>query len=349
MLLIAGLVPAGCVTEGERASTGECPAGESCSELTPEGLHFEGAAFATFLLDAPGGIKTTAAGGSQTISVLWPPEGDEPREPFTLSFTAAVDAPFELGEVAPPTVELRAAAEGTGRLRILDGSGDLFDRVSISAAPIARADFVPYDHAGDDAWVVYASDEPRLVARLYGDDDQRLVDEGISLAASAAGVEIAPLAWDTSALAGLPAGEIELTITSSAGDTFSQTITAVDEVDEIAFANPTGGLDEIAELSAGEAALLCFGGTRDGVVVAGISWTYETDGPLEAEAWRPDSRCVLVTGTDEGAATLTVSAAGHELVQAFDVTPAESAARLLDRVPVIEREALTPGDRAARY
>ena len=88
--LAAGVVVfAGCDAPGERASTGECPEGESCSELTPDGLYFRGAPLVPFGIAV--GIQTTAAGGHQTITVLWPKQGE--NEPVTEAFAAEADAP----------------------------------------------------------------------------------------------------------------------------------------------------------------------------------------------------------------------------------------------------------------
>ena len=119
---VAAVFLLSCDTPGERAQTGECPAGEECSELTPDGLYFRGPPVAG--LEA--GLRVTAAEGTQTVTALIG-EGED-REPFDHPFAASIDEPFELGSVDAPSLELVAEDAGSANLRLADEeTGELFD------------------------------------------------------------------------------------------------------------------------------------------------------------------------------------------------------------------------------
>ena len=105
LALLTILSAAGCALPGERA-IGGCPVGEVCSNQTPNGLLFQGA--------APGdgfaiGVATPAKGGTQTINVLL----DDTKQtlPFDQPFDAATsDATVAtISFIKPPTVSVRGA------------------------------------------------------------------------------------------------------------------------------------------------------------------------------------------------------------------------------------------------
>src|SRR5688572_11558874 len=88
-LLAAVPLVAAC-TGGERASSGECPAGEICSPETPRGLHFIGNAMSDQLLGSLFGPAATAVGGTQEIALEWD-RGDGVLVAFTLPYAADDD------------------------------------------------------------------------------------------------------------------------------------------------------------------------------------------------------------------------------------------------------------------
>src|SRR5438132_1112065 len=124
-LLLAPLLLAACNTAGERAETGECPVGETCSPATPRGLHFIGNTLAvalvgdvqtssgadsqrlvdtSMILDLPGAVRTgwdavklaNAQPGSYTLMVT---AGDKPAAPLPVEIVAVADAvtPIDAG------------------------------------------------------------------------------------------------------------------------------------------------------------------------------------------------------------------------------------------------------------
>src|SRR6187402_2643497 len=77
-------------TGGERANSGECPAGEVCSPETPRGLHFIGNAMSDQLLGSLFGPAATAVGGTQEVALEWD-RGDGNLVAFTLPYRADDD------------------------------------------------------------------------------------------------------------------------------------------------------------------------------------------------------------------------------------------------------------------
>src|SRR5688572_30139956 len=73
---------------GERRNTGECPAGETCSDLTPTGLDFVGNRMVGELLLS--GPRATAIGGTQSIALEYD-RGDGVDVALDLPFSADDD------------------------------------------------------------------------------------------------------------------------------------------------------------------------------------------------------------------------------------------------------------------
>src|SRR5579862_8759762 len=74
---------------GDRADTGQCPAGETCSPATPNGLLFIGRnPSGEQLIAGPG---ATAIGGTQDIQLDY---ADDAEGAFDLTYSALVDAPI---------------------------------------------------------------------------------------------------------------------------------------------------------------------------------------------------------------------------------------------------------------
>lgn len=347
IFLLAGLAPLACDTAGQRARTGECPEGEECSDLTPDGLYFRGPAVGGI----EAGLHITASGGAQSVTALID-EGDE-RVPFEEPFAATVEEPFSLGTVDAPSVEIVAESEGESDLRIVeDETGELFDVVEVSAADIDRTEVGAHPYSGDDPALYYAEGEPQVVAKLYSSGDSRLVDEGIELSTDV-GADVEAQAWDIFSLQDLELGENEITITSSAGDTYQHTIEAVDSIDEIEmsllFDDDIDVEDIPVEIAAGESGLLCFIGRNSGDAVLGLEWSYDVQGPIEAAQSESIRRCANVTGVEAGEGQLIASAAGEEIQIDVDVVEEENSSAV--RYAPARGETLwgaTPGRRASR-
>ncbi|MCZ7687367.1 MAG: hypothetical protein M5U28_54965 [Sandaracinaceae bacterium] len=150
-----------CLAEvdGERAATGECPAGETCSSATPEGLEFVGRA----LFDEPTlRLGPVLVGGSFELGLRT--QDGAPLPAFAASSsTNGVRVTVGDGVFGPTTEDgepyylvdsylvLRATSAGVAQIRVTDpATGELYDRLSIEAVEL------------DSVNVVVAQDPDRL-------------------------------------------------------------------------------------------------------------------------------------------------------------------------------------------
>jgi len=196
-LLLAGsllfAICAACTySDGERASSGECPEGEVCSDTTPTGLVFYGALPGddTGSLDF---LRNLAIGGTQVLS-FDTTDGTQ-LGAVDIESTAAwfVDVtPVDSPDVGSGAVTLRGLAEGSSHVRVLaPGTGELYDRVLIRVERIATVDVtITTSPSGALAPGELAS----AVFRLEANNGDRLVDEGMSITSS--DVEIERVSWD---------------------------------------------------------------------------------------------------------------------------------------------------------
>ncbi len=176
-------------SEGERAETGACPEGETCSDATPAGLQFYGALPG----DDDGGldwIRAVAMGGTQRLAIV-APEGvaldvADVRSSAPWFLTIAPDAEPAVGEVG---VELSGLAEGDAYVRVLDANGDLHDRVLMRVARVATVDATA-NGAGD----AIAGARNSVVFRLVSAQGDRLVDEGMTIESD--DVDVERISWD---------------------------------------------------------------------------------------------------------------------------------------------------------
>ena len=188
-LVLFAICAACTYSEGERAETGACPEGETCSDATPSGLAFYGA--------RPGEddgaadwIRAVAMGGTQRLSIAAADGAAlgvvdvQSSAPWFL--TIAPDAEPAVGEVG---VELSGLAEGDAYVRVLDANGDLYDRVSMRVARVATVD-ATVNGAGDA--VVGARNS--AVFRLVSAQGDRLVDEGMTIESE--DVDVERISWD---------------------------------------------------------------------------------------------------------------------------------------------------------
>jgi hypothetical protein len=338
--LSAALLGGACATPGERARSGECPPEEECSDKTPEGLFFAGAA----LGGLGESLERIAVGGTQTVRVRIGATSDT-RRAFTEPFDATVGEPLRVTQLEPAVLELLADDAGSAYLRILDPeTGELFDRVAVYAHPIDRVSFWLRDY-GHDEVLLYAGGRVTIGASLYNDANRRLVDEGLSFVADDA-ASLDRLGWDLVEVIEPALGELEVGIVTSSGAEFGGLFDVVDTIDSIERAQDDGTSTFEDEIAVGELEIVCFDGTLEGVPVAGLDWNFDIEGPVEISPWLVD-RCVALEGLEPGDATLSISAAGLE--QTLDlvvVEPSEGAARLFDPHPFFEESQPTPGTRA---
>ena len=202
--VLLALCAACTFSDGERAATGECPAGETCSTDTPSGLGFYG----SFLADSASlttAIHPIALGGSQNIS--WTnPEGAV-RDVAVASdapWLVTVDATDEERDAnalwrGDNARHLEGLAVGQAHVRVSNAeSGELYDRAVVTVARTARVDGLVLG-ADDTAGELVAGETATVVFRLFDGADERLVDEGLTVSSD---VELEQLMWD----------EVELTV-----------------------------------------------------------------------------------------------------------------------------------------
>ncbi|MBA3454583.1 MAG: hypothetical protein H0T42_15950, partial [Deltaproteobacteria bacterium] len=136
-LLAAVPLVAAC-TGGERASSGECPAGEICSPETPRGLHFIGNAMSNQVFGSLFGPAPTAIGGTQEVALEWD-RGDGNLVAFTLPYLADDDGAngVAVASTSGSVVTVRGTASRKNYLRIVEPQFDeLYDRYELAAAAI---------------------------------------------------------------------------------------------------------------------------------------------------------------------------------------------------------------------
>jgi hypothetical protein len=333
-----------------RAETGGCPVGLTCSTETPNGLFFVGAAFSDGIVGASD-VAPIAAGGVEKIEAVTGTNANSP--PFGGSFTATSSDPSVLvvDFVTPPSLQARGVATGTSYARLFQpGTSMLLDEVDVKVEPIAKATLVPLELALvlDQAkgtppapWALLAgaADPIPLVAQLHAANGDRLVDEEMQIASTAASVT--QPAWDLAA-ATLPAqpGTADFTI-QAGGASFAVTAPLVASVDDIeswaGMATMPPTVTTTSDVS------LCFTARSGGVPVAGATWQYNASAGLTVQMTASATvfgNCVEVQGTAVGPATVTVTASGF--TKSFAVTVKARRA-----VHVMRQERLAvPGHRA---
>lgn len=341
MKCLAFVVLIGC-TGGERASTGQCPAGETCSPRTPYGLHFLGSSLVDDVVLA--GPVPTAIGGTQDVGLAYDPG---------TGIMVALDLPFEAVDdggggvtVARQTgsvVTVRGAGSRTNYLRVLDASdGRLFDRKQLTGAAIDTIELVATDGETVPAGqpLAWATGDQQLGVALYGQvqessgpTSERLVDTSMQLVLPGA----EHVAWDTLHLPGASAGSYAISVTAGDRPAASIELVVVDHADAVAAISPapttavTNGTTQV-----------CFAATAATRFVVGFAWAFVVDGT--AQAGDPlEPNCVLVS-TKKTSGTLDVAATAGGRSATVTLTVSATATR----PPTTPRpQRATAGDRAA--
>lgn len=325
---------------GERAATGDCPAGEVCSDATPRGLHFEGAELGDSLL--PLGPFPTLAGGTQALRLTYDPGTGILREldqPFLADDDGA--AGVEIARTEGAIVTVRGVSSRTNYLRITDPDGLLYDRKQLGGATLAAIRIVPTRpeqlRQGED--VVFGPGAQELTVALFGmiqgGTESRVVDEAMAIALAGATRE----AWDTVRVPQLAAGRHAVTVT--AGDRPGAAI----DVEAVAGADAIVAHDAGTELALTGSSLVCFSAHAAGRHVAGLDWTFATDnGAAESSLLR---NCAAVTPARAGALSLTATAGGQSLTAPFTVVAAPAARRGTPQPRPAPARPTSAGERAA--
>ena len=183
-------------TGGQRANTGLCPSDETCSEKTPNGLHFIGNAMTDDVV--LGGPAPTAIGGTQDVALQYD-RGDGILIALDLAYDTDDDggAGVTVDHTSGSVVTVRGAGSHTNYLRILDATeGTLFDRKLLAGAELTSIALVPadYETVPDNTLLAWAPGSPTIAIALYDQALERLVDTSMQVTLDGS----TRLAWDSS-------------------------------------------------------------------------------------------------------------------------------------------------------
>lgn len=350
--LRAGLVGLGLLlsmasgSPGERAETGQCPPGEVCSDATPSGLRFHGPSFGDEFLSSEA-VEVTAVGGTQTLRVEQNALFSGPMPPFVAEVT---NTAFRVTGVVGDNVTVQADAQGQSTLRILEpGTGDLFDRIQITALPMTRVTFSfdgnPWSGEDPNASgdLHYGPSPLQGIARLYN-QSTRLVDQGglsLWLPEPSLVQDHRVLHWDRFEVqAASDATHIIMGVQTRSGATAIAEVElawAIDSFDiECQVEDPLGfrSIPFVpTSLVAGEDVLFIqFTGSLDGRPVHGLPLEADLQGPDEEPQWAEEdrpftletwpSRSVILAIRQPGTWHLHVTLANLSADYTITVTPA---------------------------
>lgn len=295
----------GCGGLGDRAMSG-CPEGEVCSDATPDGLRFFGASIEGTVSNT---AQPMAVGGTQSIRF----EDARTSTRALPSHTAVSSAPDVISVLTSSNggAVLRAEAQGEARVRVIEPSGALLDRILVQAQPLDRVTLAHPLLANPTRDLAYAQGTQQIGVALRGASGTRLVDE--SLVVTDSSVEVRAMAgrWDGFELT-IPAEGATLTV-ETAGRTFDVEVPVAGPVDDIVV-NPyllgTPILPSTDPLRVEEGGLLCFDLLSEERVVigSGATFTYRIDGTATTES--DTLGCVGLPEMLGDTVTVEVSAAG---------------------------------------
>ncbi|MEO6774157.1 MAG: hypothetical protein ABI467_14255 [Kofleriaceae bacterium] len=339
-LLVPGLLIPACFG-GERAATGECPAGETCSALTPRGLEFVGADMTNVL--GLSGPSPTAIGGTQDVQLRYDP---------TQGRFVALDLPFDADDdggngvkvdhTAGNIVTVRGVAARSNYLRITDAAtGELFDRKELAGAAIDSIELVPntFDLVPTDRELAFIAGDVEVGVALLGQvqdsggpTEQRIVDQSMQLTLAGA----TQRAWDRVELPAATAGTSALAVTAGERPTANLDVVVVDHLDQLVI-DPASS----ATVAPNATAEVCFDGLANDRYVAGLVWHFLVDGVAKAGS----GNCVGVTTTaTSGTITVIGSADGMSATATVAIAAARSdqpaRARWIRPSPAGDRAAL---------
>jgi hypothetical protein len=346
----------GCTTLGERAESGECPAGEVCSAATPYGLHFIGNPMADEIFLS--GPSATAIGGTQEIELEYE-RANGLRYSLDLPWEADDDGALGVRvlEQSGSVVTVGGQRSRKNYLRIVNpGSQELYDRYEIAGAAISdiqligtEAEVVP-----SGAELVWAPGDQRIGIALLGEvqdgsdnETQRIVDS--SMALSLSGSERTH--WDELRLPNATVGLHALTI--EAGDIAPrnfdvEVVAGADAITVIGGAVPT--------VHPNGSTTVCFQARNANRYVYGLTWQFNVDGEASTGGKQSAMRnCVRVEAEVGQSGSIPVSAAAGGRQINVDVEISQTAARVGDTgnvasepaaSAVLTRDVPTAGDRA---
>jgi hypothetical protein len=306
-LLVVGIGASGC-DAGDRALFGECPDGNTCSDLTPRGLHFvSGAPSGSLYSSRPGPI---AIGGQQSASLEVSDE-DGKLAPLNLPYLIAGGPSVASGGQQGNVVVLKGLATGYNDIVVSNpADGKLFDKISVAAAAIDTIKLAGVGETVNDNEVAYAP-QSKMAFQLLDKTGALLTDE--SAQASGPSIQRATI-WDSFQLVDTSPGQ--KTISIKAGD-FPRT--------DIAFQVVAGpdrvvAIDPPTSARAKQPLGLCFKAVLGATRVVGLPWTFTVDGTAEQSFIA--NNCILTIPKASGTIKVVASTAGLSVGLDIVVQPA---------------------------
>lgn len=342
--LLASLlvIPAAACTGGERANSGQCPAGETCSPKTPNGLHFIGNQLADDLNLV--GPSPTAVGGTQDVALQYD-RGDGILVALDLPFTAddMGGAGVKVVSTSGSVVSVSGQGSFSNYLRILDADdGTLFDRKTLTGASLDTVELLPMnlERVPAHAQLAFAAGDFDIAIGLYGQvqesggpTEERIVDSTMTLDLAGS----TQTAWDTLHNAGATPGTRTLTVTAGDKPALPIDVVVVSTADQIA------PLDAPQSLTPNVASDVCFTATTQGRTIVGLTWNFNVDGVSTAAATFAPNCISLTTSRTSGTVSVTGAAGGQMATLTLNIG---AMAREQPKAPVHLRPT-TAGERAA--
>lgn len=274
----------GC-TLGLRASGG-CPAGEVCSDLTPDGLLFSG----ELVRGGSDPFVPVAARGTRHVAFGALGAAELPDYEVVTADGAIAGVTDALDGRA--RIEGRAA--GRTLLRVVSSEdGGLLDAVPVRVEEIATVAFTPGywfffrapETTGD--WAYYPETAIPMTLHLEAADGTLLVDD----AATVDG--LLRDGWDHYRIEGLPEGTT--TITVHAGErTFASDLVVTSVIESLEFTAPA------SELVVGDFTTVCVVGRNGARAVYGVPVTFGAGSGLTVAPVESTSPCASVEATGAG-------------------------------------------------
>lgn len=348
-VLLASLsLPLVACYAGERRATGECPAGETCSDTTPTGLDFIG----NRLLDQVllSGPLATAVGGTQAVALEYD-RGDGVDVALDMPYQADDDGGIgvKVDAISGSQVIVRGMGSRTNYLRILDSDGFLMDRKQLTGAALESMELVSADYESVPATrqLAFNIGKREIGIALYGDVQhssgpvsERLVDTSMELDLAGA----ARRAWDTLEIDHAP-GTYPLAVTAGDKPTNTLDLVVVDHADSVAV-QP----NQTMTITPNQSRSICFEALAGTRYIAGLSWTFNVDGVSETQGDGTLLRnCVSVSTTKtSGTVAVQATAGGQSAAITLNVALArELRDESAPGVRGLPKHITTAGDRAS--
>ncbi len=301
-------------TGGDRANSGQCPAGEVCSPATPRGLHFIGDPTSDAILNSLTAPAATAIGGTQEIALQYD-RGDGVLIALALPFAADADAAdgVKVDSTSGSVVTVRGVGSRQNYLRIVDPTtADLYDRKMLAGAALDTIALIATDFENIPVGspLAFATGNEKIGVALFGKVQEgsssvteRIVDHSMVIS-GAGGTQTA---WDEIHIANATTGMSTLAITAGDKPTANLDLVVVDHADAVAplTTNPAG----IPAAGGGQFCFEASSGTR---FVVGLTWTYTIDGAAVTTT-ELQRNCVSVSTTKSSGSVAVVARAGGQM------------------------------------